>query len=137
MADQPPTSPHIFTYIDARIPVRCHEHMAIVHRGGASAARGAEFVSEGLRRGHWCCCLAPAALHPGMLTRLRELGVDVERHLDDQTLQFPPAGAGRGRFAGLGEEIFCRGRNRSRSRRPLAGRGSLGEAGRHFRSAIL
>ena len=90
MADQPPTSPHIFTYIDARIPVRCYEHMAIVHRGGASAARGAEFVSEGLRRGHRCCCLAPAALHPGMLTRLRELGVDVERHLDDQTLQFPP-----------------------------------------------
>jgi hypothetical protein len=25
-----------------------------------------------------------------MLTRLRELGVDVERHLGDQTLQFPP-----------------------------------------------
>ena len=83
-------SPHVFTYLDARIPVRCHEHMAIVHRGGASAARGTEFVSEGLRRGHRCCCLTPAALRDGMLTRLRELGVDVQRHRDDQTLQFPP-----------------------------------------------
>jgi hypothetical protein len=64
--------------------------MAIVHRGGASAFPGAGFLSEGLHRGQRCCYLAPAALHPGMLARLRELGVDVERHRDDQTLQFPP-----------------------------------------------
>ena len=88
--DQSPTSPPIFTYIDARIPVRCYEHLAVVHRGGVSAVRGAEFMSEGLHRGQRCCYLAPAALHPGMLTRLRELGVNVERHLDDQTLQFLP-----------------------------------------------
>jgi len=74
--------------------MRCHEHMAIVHRGGASAARGPEFVSEGLRRGHRCCCRAPATLHPGMLIRLRELGVDVERHLQDRSLQFPPEAQG-------------------------------------------
>ncbi len=90
MQDPLPASPRIFTYLDARIPVRCHEHLAVVHRGGASRGGGAEFVSEGLRLGHWCCCLAPTALHPGMLARLRELGVDVERHLDGQTLQFPP-----------------------------------------------
>jgi len=90
LADQPPTSPRIFTYLDARIPVRCYEHMAIVRRGAASPSPGAEFLSEGLYRGQRCCYLAPAALHPGMLTRLRELGVDVERHLGDQTLQFPP-----------------------------------------------
>jgi len=64
--------------------------MAIVHRGGATAARGAEFVSEGLLRGHRCCCLAPAPRRPIMLTRLRELGVDVERYLADQMLHFPP-----------------------------------------------
>src|SRR5208282_2024764 len=90
LADQPPTSPRIFTYLDARIPVRCYEHMAIVRRGGASTSPGAEFLSEGLYRGQRCCFLAPAALHTGMLARLRELGVDVERHLGDQTLQFPP-----------------------------------------------
>ena len=90
MANQFPTSPHIFTYLDARIPVRCHEHMAIVHRRGASAARGTEFVSEGLRLGHRCCCLAPAPRRAGLLTRLRELGVELQRHLDDKTLQFPP-----------------------------------------------
>ncbi|MFZ0959831.1 MAG: MEDS domain-containing protein [Terriglobia bacterium] len=90
MADQLPMSQRIFTHLDARIPVRCFEHMAILHRGGASAIWGAEFIAEGLRLGHRCCCLAPAALHPGMISRLRELRVDVERHLGDQTLQFPP-----------------------------------------------
>jgi hypothetical protein len=90
LQDPLPTSPRIFTYIDARIPVRCHEHMAIVHRGGASVARAAEFVSEGLRRSQRCCYVASGAAHFGMLRRLRELGIDVERHLDDQTLQFPP-----------------------------------------------
>ena len=90
MADQLPTSPLVFTYIDVRIPVHCYEHMAIIRHGGASASPGAEFMSEGLRLGHRCCCLTSAALHPGMVTRLRELGVDVEQHLDDQTLQFPP-----------------------------------------------
>ena len=85
-----PTSPRIFTYLDGQIPLHCHEHVAIVHRGSASAAWGAEFVSEGLRRGHRCCYMASASLHSGMRTRLRELGVDVERYLGDQTLQFPP-----------------------------------------------
>jgi hypothetical protein len=65
--------------------------MAIVDHGGASAIRGAEFLSEGLLLGHRCCWMAPAAEHPGMLTRLRKLGVvDIERLLEDQALQFPP-----------------------------------------------
>ena len=81
--------------------------MAIVHRGGASAARGAEFLSEGLRRGHRCCYLAPAALHSGMLTRLRELGVDVERHLDDQTLQFPPPAPDAGDLLDWAKRFFA------------------------------
>ena len=90
MVDQPPRPSRIFTYLDARIPVHCYEHLAIVHRGGTSTSPGAEFLSEGLHRGQRCCCLAPVALHRSMLTRLRELGTDVERHLDDRTLQFPP-----------------------------------------------
>ena len=106
--------------------MRCYEHIAIVHRGGASAARGAEFVSEGLRRGHRCCCVAPATCTPTCSTRLRELGVDVERHLDDRTLQFPPAAPDAGDLLELGETILCRGRSRARSGRPLAGRGSRG-----------
>ena len=111
--------------------------MAIIRHGGASTSPGAEFVTEGLRLGHRCCCLTSAALHPGMVTRLRELGVDVERHLDDQTLQFPPQAPDADDLLDWAKTILCRGRNRSCSGRPLAGRGSLGEAGGHFRSAIL
>jgi hypothetical protein len=91
LADQIPTSPSIFfAHLDVRIPLRWHEHMAIMHRGRARAVWGAEFLSEGLRLGQWCCWLAPVEEHPGMLTHLRELGVDVERHLAAGSLQFPP-----------------------------------------------
>jgi hypothetical protein len=80
--------------------------VAIVHRGGGSADWWPEFVSEGLFRGHRCCCLAPAALHPGMITRLRELGVDVERHLHNQTLQFPPESPDAGDLLDRAKRFF-------------------------------
>ena len=86
---QPPGSTSIFTDLDAGISVRCHEHLAIVHRGSASLVWGAEFLAEGLSRSHWCCCLAPRTLHAGILLRLRQLGVEVERHLGDHSLQLP------------------------------------------------
>lgn len=94
MVDQPSTSPHVLTYIRAGIPLRYHEHLAIIEQGGDAVAPGVEFVSEGLRRGHHCCCLAPATLRAGMLKRLGELGVSVERHLRSRALQFPKAAQG-------------------------------------------
>lgn len=105
--DQPPTSPVIFTYIDARIPVRCNEHIAVVQRGGGAAGHGVEFVSEGLRRGHWCCCVGPPTVHPVILTRLRALGVEVERHREDQTLQFPLAAQGAGDLLDWAKRFFA------------------------------
>ena len=47
MPDQPPTSPHIFTYLDARVPVRCHEHLAIVHRGEARVPGARNLCARG------------------------------------------------------------------------------------------
>ena len=90
MPDPASALPHIFTYLETGIPVRCHEHVAVVHQGGPPPGRGMEFLSEGLGLGHRCCFLAPATLHAGVFTRLRELGVDVQRHIKDQTLQLPP-----------------------------------------------
>jgi len=107
LPDQLPTSPRVFTYLDARIPLHCYEHLAVVHRGGDWAARGAEFISEGLRLGHRCCYLAAAAFRPGMLTRLRELAVDVERHLGDQTLQFPPEATDAGDLLNWVKRFFA------------------------------
>lgn len=89
MAGPSPTPP-IFTYIDARTPVYCHEHIAILHRGRASEVKGAEFLAEGLRRGHWCCYLAPSVSHTAMRARLLGLGLDGEQCLNNRALQFPP-----------------------------------------------
>ena len=89
MPDQPSTSPHVLTFLDSRTPLRAHEHVAILHRGQATALRWAGFVSEGLRLGNWCCFLAPSGLHDHMIARLRDFGVDVERYLHDRVLQFP------------------------------------------------
>jgi hypothetical protein len=88
--DAKPTSPPIFTYIDARIPMRCYEHVAALQRSNGAAARGAGFLGEGLHQGQRCCYLAPAALHPGMRSRLRELGLEVDRQVKKQALLFPP-----------------------------------------------
>ena len=106
LPDQPPMSPPIFTYLNDETPLRCHEHMAILHRGQAGAVRWAGFVSEGLRLGNWCCYLAPALLHDDMLTRLREFGVDVERHLGDHTLQFQQETADPDRLRDWAQSFF-------------------------------
>ena len=87
--------------------MRCNEHLAILQSGGGAAAQGAEFLSEGLRRGHLCCCVAPAALRPDMLTRLRQCGVEVERHLHNQTLQFPMAAQDRGELLEWAKRFFA------------------------------
>jgi hypothetical protein len=107
MADQPPASGRIFTYLGARIPVRCNEHIAIVQQGDSAEAWGMDFLSEGLRMGHRCCCVAPAASRFGMLTRLREFGTEVERHLCDETLQFPMAAQGAGELLDWAKRFFA------------------------------
>lgn len=107
MPEQPTTSPPIFTYLDSGIPVRSNEHMAIVQRGSMSPSQGAEFMSEGLRRGHRCCCVAPATLRPRFLKQLRDRGIEVERHLDDQTLKFPWAARGEGELMDWGKRFFA------------------------------
>ena len=107
MPDQTPTSPNVLTYLDARIPVRFHEHLGVVHGDGASAERGAEYLSEGLRLGQWCCCVAPAAMHAGILARLGDLGVDVRQHLNDHTLQLPPAAQGPGELMEWANRFFA------------------------------
>jgi hypothetical protein len=100
-------SQRIFTYLDGRIPVRTCEHMAVVHRGGDSAGPGTEFIAEGLRLGHRCCYLAPVASHPGMLSGLRELSLDVHRHLGDHTLQFPPPALDAGDLLDWAKTFFA------------------------------
>ena len=107
MPNKPSESPPIFTYLDAHTPLRSHEHMAIFHSGHASGAGWPRFVSEGLRLGNWCCYLAPANLKNDLLIRLREYGVNVERHLKNQTLQFPPKLADPERLVDWAQAFFA------------------------------
>ena len=90
MAGDSPTSPQIFTYLDGRIPVRCHDHVAVVHRGGDSATRGTEFLREGLSRGDWCCCRAPSESRARLTARFRESGFEVKQPQERRMLQLPP-----------------------------------------------
>jgi hypothetical protein len=79
--------PPIFTHLEGRIPIHRHEHVAVLRRGREAAFRLASFLSEGLGLGDWCSYLAPAAFHLEMLERLRDLGGDVARHLQDGSLR--------------------------------------------------
>lgn len=86
---QGPRSSDVLTHLPGHIPVRWFEHVAILHHGSTAADFGAEFVAEGLAQGHWCCYCAPADSGPAIISQLRELGVDVDRHLEARTLQLP------------------------------------------------
>ena len=83
---RPPAHPPIFTYLEGRIPIHRHEHVAILYRSRAAAFRQAEFLKEGLGAGNQCCYLAPSGFHAKMLARLRTLGVDFDQHLRARTL---------------------------------------------------
>ena len=107
LPDQIPALPHIFTYLGPGIPVRCHDHIALVQQGGSLADPGTEFLREGLGMCHHCCFLASVALHAGLLARLRGLGVDVQRHAQDQTLRIPRAMADSDALLGWMNRFFA------------------------------
>jgi len=73
----------LFTYIHGRIPIRRHEHVAILYRGRAEAFRAASFLAEGLKGNDLCVYLAPDDYQAEMLSRLRSMAVEVDRHTRD------------------------------------------------------
>lgn len=70
----------LFTCLDGRIPLRRHEHVAILYRDRARAFGAASFLAEGLTANDLCVYLAPDDYQAEMLSRLRALPVDVDRH---------------------------------------------------------
>ena len=70
----------LFTYFQGRIPIRRHEHVAILYRGRAEAFRAASFLAEGLKANDLCVYLAPDDYQAEMLSRLRAIGLEVDRH---------------------------------------------------------
>ncbi len=80
----------VFSYLEGRIPINRHEHVALLRRGRRQAFRLATFIAEGLRRGDRCCFLAPKPFHRDMLVRLREAGADPDQHLHAGSLRLQP-----------------------------------------------
>jgi hypothetical protein len=72
-----------FTYLQGRIPLRRHEHVAILYRDREEAFSAVSFLAEGLRDNNLCVYLAPDDYQAEMLSRLRALPVEVDRHTRD------------------------------------------------------
>ena len=79
----------LFTFLYGRIPLRRHEHVAILYRDRAEAFRAASFLAEGLKDNDLCVYLAPDDYQAEMLTRLRALPVEVDRHTRDRSFRLP------------------------------------------------
>ena len=73
----------LFTYFQGRIPLRRHEHVALLYRGRAEAFRAASFLAEGLKANDLCVYLAPDDYQAEMLGRLRSLSAEVDRRTGD------------------------------------------------------
>ncbi len=80
----------VFCYLEGRIPINRHEHVALLRRGRRQVFRLAPFIADGLRRGDRCSYLAPKLFHRQMLVRLSEAGADPDRHLRAGTLRLQP-----------------------------------------------
>ncbi len=80
----------VFTYLENRIPINRHEHVALLRRGREQAFRLAPFIAVGLRRGDRCCYLAPKPFHGEMLARLREAGAAPDQCLQAGSLRLQP-----------------------------------------------
>jgi len=72
-----------FTYLQGRIPLNRHEHVAILYRERAQAFSAVSFLAEGLKGNDLCVYLAPDDYQAEMLSRLRALPVEVDCHIRD------------------------------------------------------
>ena len=77
----------LFTHLHGRIPIRRHEHVAILYRGHAEAFTVASFLEEGLKGHDLCVYLAPDDYQTEMLNRLYSVPVEVDRHIRDGSLR--------------------------------------------------
>ena len=96
----------VFTYLEGRIPIYRHEHVAVIRPGRAEPVCLAPFLAEGLRLGDRCCYLAPQALHAAMLERLGALEVDANRHLRDGSLRLQAGTADYRQLRESAEQFF-------------------------------
>ena len=77
----------LFTHLHGRIPLHRHEHVAILYRDRAEAFSVASFLAEGLACNDLCVYLAPQDYQAEMLSRLRSLPVEADRHIRDGSLR--------------------------------------------------
>jgi len=78
---------HPFTYFYGRIPLHLHEHVAVLYRTREEAFCAASFLAEGLKHNNLCVYLAPDDYQVEMLSRLRALPLEVDRHTREGSLR--------------------------------------------------
>jgi hypothetical protein len=100
LLQEPSVATPLFTYLQGRIPIRRHEHVAILYRGRAEAFSAAPFLAEGLAGNDLCVYLAPEDYQGEMLAHLRSLPAEVDRHIRDGTFRLHH---GLDTFQSLGE----------------------------------
>ena len=78
---------HPFTYFYGRIPLHLHEHVAVLYRTREEAFCAASFLAEGLKHNNLCVYLPPDDYQVEMLSRLRALPLEVDRHTREGSLR--------------------------------------------------
>jgi hypothetical protein len=86
LLQEPSVATPLFT-LHGRIPIHRHEHLAILYHERGEAFSLASFLAEGLKCNDLCVYLAPSEFQADMLSRLRSLQVEVDRHTRDGTLR--------------------------------------------------
>jgi len=71
------------TYLQGRVPLNRHEHVAVLYRDRADAFSSVSFLAEGLKGNDLCVYLAPDDYQAEMLNRLRALPVEVDCRIGD------------------------------------------------------
>ncbi len=97
----------VLTYLENRIPINRHEHVALLRRGREQAFRLAPFIAEGLRQGDRCCYLAPKPFHHEMLACLREARAAPDEHLLGGRLRFQAEPADERELQAWTRQVFA------------------------------
>ena len=98
--------PPVFTRLAGKIPIRTHDHVAMLCRRRSEALPMAPFVKEGLERGDFCHYLAPLKFHAELVVELRELEINPEPFLESGRLRLRKGAAQPGVLGNQTRRIF-------------------------------
>jgi hypothetical protein len=100
--------PALLTTLEGRFPIACHEHVAVLYRGGEGAFRFVSYLAEGLASGDLCHCMADEDTQSGLIRRLRDLRPSLDLFLKSGQLSFNAGNSDRAELAKGLKQAFAR-----------------------------